>query len=185
MAKSIDYEQLAHALAEQVGQACPGVSVEAEHSPRWNRTCLTFRWNGFAGLLPEERFRIVAQAVPAPLFDQHCRGAVWLELADGETVDEYLKLPRSEDIDPKLPRVWAHLREVCFFAALEDELVRIPPRDCPNDLSISKRVLDVKRASAAQVRDAVLAFMRHEAYTDWEVLGKVRSIVEPQGKKKR
>jgi hypothetical protein len=161
-----------------VAKACPGVRVEADHSRRWDRLCLTFRWDGFAGLLPEERFRLVAGQVPPAFYDEHCRGAVWLELTDGEAIDDYLALPRSEDIDPRLADVWAGLRALNFFAALEDELVRITFDQCPDDLSISKRVLAAKHAGPELAQDAVLAFMRHEAYSDWEVLRKVRPIVE-------
>jgi hypothetical protein len=175
--KKSDHE-IAKELAKFVGKACPGVEVEVGPSPRWQRTCLTFRWDGFAGLLPEERFRLVAKPIPPPFFEEHCRGVVWLELADGESIEEYLALPRSEDIQDRLPDVWAALADLSFFAALEDELVRIPASDCPDDLSISKRVLAARRATQKQTRDAVLAFMRHEAYTDWEVLRKVRPIAE-------
>lgn len=170
--------EVADELAAHVGKVCPGVQVEVGHSERWNRRCLTFRWAGFADLLPEERFRLVAKPVPPPFYEAHCRGAVWLELAEGETLEQYLALPRSEDIDPKLPQVWAFLADLNFFAALEDELVRIALADCPDDLSISKRVLAAKQAQPDQIRDAVLAFMRHEAYTDWEVLRKVRPMAE-------
>lgn len=178
MAKKKTEAEIASELAGFVGKVCPGVQVEVGHSQRWDRRCLTFRWAGFAGLLPEERFRLVAKPVPPAFYEAHCAGSVWLELAEGETLDAYLKLPRSEDIDPRLPQVWALLREVNFFAALEDELVRIAVADCPDDLSISKRVLAAKEVGAEQAREAVLAFMRHEAYTDWEVLRKVRPIAE-------
>lgn len=178
MAKNKTDKQIADELAGFVGAVCPGVQVEVGLSPRWNRRCLTFRWPGFALLLPEERFRLVAKPVPPAFFEAHLGGAVWLELTDTETIDAYLALPRSEDIDPKLPQVWAALGELNFFAALEDELVRIAVADCPDDLSISKRVLAAKDAPAELREAAVLAFMRHEAYTDWEVLRKVRPIAE-------
>jgi hypothetical protein len=178
VAREQDHARLAGELRELVETACPGIAVEVGIHPRWQRKCFTFRWAGFDGLLPEERFRLVVKRIPPEFYEAHCGGAVWLELADGESLEDYLELPRSEDIDPRLAAVWSFLRDVNFFATLEDELVRIPPARCPDDFTVCRKVLTVKQASADQARDALLAFMRHRAYSDWEVLREVRPLVE-------
>ncbi len=186
MAKSKKtHAELQKDLLGFVTKTCPGVDVEVTHSDRWDRTCFTFRWPGFAGLLLEERFRLVAHLVPPDYFAAHCSQAVWLELEPAETIDEYLAQPRSEDIDGKVPAIWKMLKEKNFFGVLEDELVRIPMHQCPNDFTYTKRLLEVSGLNADQKRDALLAFMRHEAYTDWEVLRKVRPIAEKKQKVKK
>ena len=182
MAKTKSHAQLAKDLRGFVAGACPGIEVEVSRSRRWKRTCLTFRWSGFAGLLLEERFRLLARLIPPDYYEEHLRGVVWLELAPEESVEDFLAQPRSEDVDDRLPSIWRMLRKLDFFAALEDELVRIPVEQCPDDFTLSKRVLGAKRASSEQIRDACLAFMRTRAYNDWEVLRQVRAIAE--GKRK-
>ncbi len=172
------YKQIAADLLGFLAQSCPAIDVTVGRSERWGRTCLTFRWEGFRGLLLEERFRRIARLIPQDYFESHCRDAVWLELAPDETIDNFLAQPRSEDVDSRLPAIWKMLRDCSFFAALEDELVRIPPGACPDDLSVSRRVLAAKSLTADEARDACLAFIRKEAYNDWEVLQKVRPIAE-------
>ncbi|MCB9850756.1 MAG: hypothetical protein H6817_08630 [Phycisphaerales bacterium] len=183
MAKAKSHETLARDLGGYVTKAHPDMQVEVAESPRWKRTCFTFTWDGFAGLLPEERFHIVTRCVPADYIEKHCRGVVWLELADGERIEDYLALPRSEDIAEKAGKIGKRLGEMAFFAALEDELVRIAADQCPDNLSISKRVLAAKKAKDAEIREAILLFLHHRAYTDWEVLRQVRPAVESSTKK--
>ncbi len=178
-----DYEQIAGDLVGFLADSCPGIDVTVGRSERWQRTCLTFRWEGFRTLLLEERFRRIARLIPPEYFRSHCRDAVWLELAPDESIDEFLAQPRSEDVDSRLPDIWKMLRGCSFFAALEDELVRIPLGSCPDDLSVSKRVLAAKNLTADEVRDACLAFIRKEACNDWEVLQKVRPIAESRRRK--
>ena len=178
------HQQIAKDLHGYLAKSFPGIEVEVGHSERWDRTCFTFRWPGFDDLLLEERFPKLARRIPPDYFEKHCQGVVWLELGSSETVEEFLAQPRSEDIDPRIDQIWKRLRELQFFPALEDELVRIPPAQCPDDLSISKRVLAAKKATADETRDACLAFIRSQAYSDWEVLKKVRHIAEKtKGKK--
>jgi hypothetical protein len=178
MIKAKTHAQLAKDLKEFTAKACKGIDVQVEHSQRWNRPCFTFRWSGFEGLLLEERFRLIARLIPPDYFEQHCQGAVWLELTPKETVESYLAQPRSEDIDDQLPAIWRMLNQMNFFAALEDELCRIPFSECPDDFSITRRVFAAMNTADERVRDALLAFMRHQAYTDWEVLRQVRPIAE-------
>ncbi len=184
MPQNKSHAQLAKDLKSFVGDACPGVTVEVDHATRWQRTCFTFRWEGFAGLLLEERFRLVAKLIPPDYFERHCRGVVWLELTPDESVDDYLAQPRSEDVDDRLPEIWRQLADRSFFTALEDELVRVPFSRCPDDFTYTKRVMDAKKVSPDLRRDALLAFMRQTAYTDWEVLRKVRPLVEKQKESK-
>jgi len=183
MAKT--HAQMQEDLTDFLSTPCPGIAVEVSHSKRWDRLCLTFRWEGFADLLLEERFRLIAKRLPENYFVEHCQGAVWLELTPGESIDEFLAQPRSEDVDDKLPAIWAQLDTIAFFAALEDELVRIPPHQCPDDFTVSKRVLAGKGVTGDERRDILLAFMRQQAYTDWEVLRQVKPVAQGSAPKQK
>lgn len=174
--KTKSHAQVRKDLAAFFKEKCPGSEVAVEQSDRWKRRCITVTWKGFAGLLLEERFRLVAKLVPADYFRANCADAVWLELTPGESIESYLAQPRSEDVDDRLDEIWKALGGIRFFEALEDELVRIPPNQASDDLSVSRRVLAAKKASADLQRDALLAFMRQQAYNDWEVLREVRPV---------
>lgn len=184
MAQAKSHSQLQEDLQRFVEGKCPGVQVAVEHSDRWKRTCFTFRWAGFEELLLEERFRLLAKCVPPDFFQAHCAEAVWLELTPGEDIDAFLAQPRSEDVDEQLDDIWSRLETMRFFEALEDELVRIPPRECPDDFTVSRRVFAAKNATDDETRDALLAFMRQKAYNDWEVLRQVKPIAQPRRKRK-
>jgi hypothetical protein len=183
MAKAKSHAELAEQLKSYVEQGCPGVAVEVATSPRWKRTCFTFRWEGFRGLLLEERFRLVAKQIPPDYFAANCREAVWCEMTPEETLDEFLAQPRSEDMAGRLKDVWKTLDRLNFFPVLEDELVRIPAGQAPDDFTVCKRVLAARQASPEEARDALLAFMHCQAYTDWEVLRQVRPQAERERKK--
>jgi len=179
------HAQLQKDLHKYLDEAFDGIEIDVGISDRWQRPCITLRWSGIEGLLPEERVRRVTQHIPAAFFEAHCRGIIWLELAPEESVDEFLAWPRSEDVVDRLDKIQAKLVEMNFFAALEDELVRVAVDPTGGDLSVTRRVLDAKKATAKQQQDALLAIMHHRAYTDWEVLRTVRPIVEQnKGKKK-
>jgi hypothetical protein len=179
------HAQLKKDLLSYVGKQCEGIELNVEISPRWDRLCFTFRWDGFDDLLLEERFRKVARLIPGDYFEKHCQGVVWLELTAGESIDEYLKQPRSEDVDAELPDIWKQLAEIEFFSRLEDEMVRISPADCPDDLSVSKRVLRASKLPEKDVRRSCLAFIRQAVFTDWEVLKAIRPIAESTPKPTR
>ena len=85
-------------LHEMLAERFVGIEVRVEHIDRWQRMGVTFRWSGFAGLLPEERFQRLAAALPDTYREQELQGLVWLELAPDESVGQFLKLPRSEDV---------------------------------------------------------------------------------------
>lgn len=178
MTSAKTFAERARKLTGFLDKACPGIRVEAEHSARWDRPCLTFHWPGFAGTLLEERFHLLMRHIPEEFFESHCRGAVFLELAPGETVDEILAQPRSEDVADRVAEIWAMLNGRHFFACLEDELVRIPPAELQPDLRVSRKVLQALELDEDQQRDALLAFMHTGAYTDWEVLREIRPTAE-------
>jgi len=161
-------------LAEMLEPAFPGLSVTVELSERWQRPCATFVWSGFAGLLPEERFHRLVQAIPASFRTKRMGSVVWVELSPGETVDSFLKLPRSEDVAPKEATIYAGLCKAKFFDALRASMGRSPRESCSGGFVATDAVLAEKKYSAARATEAKLLFIRHGVYCDCQVLETVQ-----------
>ena len=89
-----------------------------------------------------------------------------------------VKLPRSEDVEKKEPKIHAGLCEAGFFEALAKTLGADPQSNCPGDFSKSEAVLSKKKFSAAKRRDAKLVFIRHGAYCDCQVIQSVQPELE-------
>lgn len=183
-----EYQKIAANLLGFLSEQCDGIEVVVDDSARWKRMCLTFRWSGFEGMLPEERFRILARLIPQEFVSKHCLGAVWLELAPGESIESYLSLPRSEDVADKAPEILEQLKDTGFFAVLEDEMVRIPPHQCEDSLVVTRKILSARGLADEQVQEVCLVLIGCGAYNDWSVLRDVRKQVEDapktKGKKK-
>ncbi len=164
------YRKLVADLTALLEPGFPGIAVEVEHSDRWDRMCVTFRWPGFADLLAEERFHRLVAAIPEKFRQDSLAEFVWLELTPEETVDAYLKLPRSEDIGKQEAAIYAMLVDAGFFGLLAETLGSAPKAKCPGDFSLSASILSGKARSPAQIRNAKLAFIRHGAYCDCQAL---------------
>lgn len=179
-----DHGAIAADLLKTVSGACPDMTVTVEQNARWKRPCLTFRWSGFDGLLPEERFAIIARLVPPDYVEAHCKEAVWVELASDETLEQYLALPRSEDVAKQSKDVLAELAATNFFAVLEDEMVRIPPNQTANGLTETRRILKSRGLDDKRVQTTCLVLIGAGGFNDWSVLREVRPQVESTSKKK-
>lgn len=153
-----------------LSQKFPGIGVAVAHSEKWNRPCVTFEFNGFAGLLPEERFHRLVMAIPTEFREQKLAGFVWLELAEGESVDEFLKQPRSEDIAQREAEVYGELARAKFFDALAQSMGDSPDKRCGGDFREMVRILSARRFSAAKLRDTKLLMIRHRAFCDCQIL---------------
>ncbi len=168
--KKIDAKGIENELEAVLKPAFPGVVVEVGCNDRWDRMCVTFRWAGFETLLPEERFHRLMTVIPVELRERSLAGFVWLELAPHETLDSFVKLPRSEDIAPREATVYRGLAKAGFFEALEEPMGPSPKASCGGDFSRSLAVLAKKKFSEAKVREAKLVFIRHRAFCDCQVL---------------
>lgn len=163
-------KQLEAELAAILGPRFPGMTITTGHDDRWDRKCATFRWSGFNDLLPEERFRRLVSVIPDGFRTSRMSGVVWLELAPDETVEEYLRLPRSEDVADKQRDVYTDLIRVGFFDLLGKELGPSPETRCAGDFTLSAAVLSEGKCSADKIRDAKLTFIRHGVYCDCQVI---------------
>ena len=174
-----DNETLRAELLEMLAPKFPGIEAEVGHSDRWDRMCVTFTWAGFADLLPEERFHRLVAVLPEQFREARLAGFVWLELASGETVDGFLKLPRSDDVEEKEAAIYAGLVGADFFGSLAESLGPAPDKKCPGDFSMSVALLTDKGFSPDQIRDAKLVFIRHGAYCDCQgVLAAQHALAE-------
>jgi len=171
MPKHNEDQQLAHELRDLLSSALPGVEVEVGRNPRWSRRCLTFRWAGFENLLPEERFYRLVQVIPEEFRTSRLAGCVWLELAPGESIEEFLKHPRSEDVADREEDIYSQLVECGFFMSLADDMGQVPDAACKGDFSRTARVFSEKGLSREAGRDAKLALIRNGAFCDCQVLG--------------
>lgn len=176
MIKSVKYQQLESDLMSMLG-SFPGLTIEVGHSPRWKRMCVTFIWDGFDGLLPEERFHRLVNVIPEDFRNSHLAGFVWLELTPNETVEAFLKLPRSEDIGNHELEIDASLRRVGFFELLRDSMGSQLRRSCPGDFSLSAKIMSAVNFTTQQAINAKLLFIRYGAYCDCQVLQSVNPAV--------
>ena len=175
MGKQTTYRQLEKDLLAIVAQPFPGITVAVEHSDRWNRMSVTFQWAGFADLLPEERFQRLATVIPEEFRSSRLPGFVWLELAPGETVDEVLKRPRSEDIVEREEEIYASLLPAGFFDLLRESLAPNPTTACGGGFARTAAILSGQGMSESGICDAKLLFIRYGAYCDCQVLASVQA----------
>ena len=163
---------LAEELTVLLAPSFVDITVSAGMSERWDRPCVLFRWSGFADMLPEERFHRLVQAIPAEFRQSRLAGFIWLELAPGETVPAFLKLPRSEDVADQEEAIFDRLVDAKFFDRLAASLGKRPTVRCQGDFSETDKVLS--HAGPSHTRDAKLLFIRHGVYCDCQVLQTVQ-----------
>jgi hypothetical protein len=161
-------------LAGLLAPRFSGIRAEVGKSDHWNRPCVTFRWTGFAGLLPEERFHRLVAVLPAEIRENRLAGFVWLELADDENVDAFLKLPRSEDIVDREAEIYTELVKARLFDLLADAMSGSPEQKCTGDFREMIRLLTAKRFPPKRVSDAKLLMIRHHAFCDCQILQTAR-----------
>ncbi|MBU0719153.1 MAG: hypothetical protein KJ749_12960 [Planctomycetes bacterium] len=177
MAQTHKNQKLEADLAAMLGRAFPGITVEVGHHDRWQQMAVTFCWAGFVDLLPEERFRRLVNVIPEEFRKSRTEGLIWLELAPSESVDEFLKLPRSEDVADREAEIYSDLVRMGFFDRLGKSLGPSPEQGCSGGFAQTVEVLSTKGYPPAKICDAKLVFIRHGAYCDCQVLQSVRAVL--------
>ncbi len=170
MTKQPAQSEIPSKLLEWLGPKFPGITVELTVVERWARPALILRWAGFDDLLPEERFHRLFHAIPEEFYETKLRGCVWCELGGSETIDEFLKLPRSEDVAAEEPQIVRRLVSAGFFDVLAEALGSEPTAACRGDFAIVRRILAEKKFAKSALQNALLVLMRNGAYCDCEVL---------------
>ena len=164
------FEALKGELATILATKFPAIKIEVAHSEKWNRPCVTFTSRDFTDLLPEERFQRLVAVIPAEFREQKMGGFVWLELAEGETVDAFLRLPRSEDVAGREAEIYRQLIEVGFFDSLAEKMGASPDKRCDGGFREMTRELSDHCFLPEQVRNAKLLMIRHRAFCDCQIL---------------
>jgi hypothetical protein len=170
MPPRISDKQVAAELVEMLQPDHAGIEVEIGQHPRWQRRCVTFRWSGFSELLPEERFFHLVKSIPEDFRVEKLAGAVWLELTPGETVDQFLGYPRSEDVAEREPQIYRRMMRTHLFPALAGAMGTSPDKSCGGHFAETRAILTEKGWKDDEVREAKLVFIRHRAFCDCQVL---------------
>ncbi len=170
MKPKASFEKLEHELVAMLAEKFPGINVDIAHSAKWNRPCVTFEFEGFAGLVPEERFHRLVAVIPTEFREQRMAGFVWLEIANGETVDAFHKLPRSEDIADREAEIYGKLAGVKLFESLVESMGSSPDKRCGGDFREMMRILSASRFSPTRIGEAKLLMIRHRAFCDCQIL---------------
>ena len=178
MAGKRRHESIRKKLLDILEPVLPGIELEVSESRRWQRMCLTFRHPSFAELLPEQRFRRLLAAIPEDFYEKQLRGAVWFELAPGETPEDLLRAPRSEDLAKQEPAIARKLLDCGFFDGLTDAMGQSPIETCSGHFAAARKVLAAKGITGDEQRDACLVFIRQGAYCDCEVLLAARPALD-------
>lgn len=165
-----NHESLQRELMTMLAAKFPGIAVQVEPTSRWNRPCVTFCCGAFSGLLPEERFQRLVAVIPNDFREQKMAGLVWVELAEGESLDQFLKLPRSEDVASRERDIYGSLAKVKLFELLGEALGNAPDKHCGGDFRELERILQEKRFTGEGIREAKLLLIRHRAFCDCQVL---------------
>lgn len=168
-------KKLESELTELLSPSFPGIHVSVDHSDRWDRMCVMFTWEGFTDLLPEERFHRLVTHIPEKVRETKLAGFVWLELAKGESIDEFLHLPRSEDVADREEGIYNTLLKAKFFDTLKQSLKPSPAKACKGDFVHVAKVLAERKYTPAKIRDAKLVFIRHGAYCDCQVVDTIQA----------
>lgn len=147
-----------------------GVTVDVAATSKWKRPVVTVRWNGFEGLLAEQRFRRVMRCIPPEALERDFQGLIWFELTTDETVDDYLKMPRSDDVRPEADQLLDELRQKGFFDRLRKALGKSPEDECADDFKVVAKVLRGLRCSQARIDKTCLALLSVGKYCDCEAL---------------
>lgn len=165
-------------LIEMLSDKFPGIEVEAVHRERWNRMSVSFRWSGFADLLPEERFQRLVSVIPEAFRATRLAGFIWLELAPGESIDDFLHHPRSEDVAGREGEIYKKLDESGCLGTLKKSMGRSPQKTCTGGFAKVGEVLRGAKWSPDAIRDAKLVFIRHGAYCDCQVVETVSAALK-------
>ncbi len=169
-------ERLQKLLKEILAPKLPGVEVEVTPPARWKRPVAVVRWGGFAGLLAEQRFRVVVSNIPSEMFERDFHGLIWFELTPGEEIDDYLRMPRSDDVAKKAESLMAAAMQSGLAAKLKESLGDDAGKSCGGSFEAARRALAGAGWSKTRIEEFCLAALGRGAYCDCEVI----ALLQPE-----
>ena len=165
---------LASQLKAFVSASYPNMDIvvsELEEDP--SRLALFFTEERFSVLYPLQRYHYLVHLIPADFVEAHLAGAIWHELAPGETPDD-LRYPDPELIEDISQDVLNVLGRSGFFALLDKlflpEESTCKPGRCHGDFRHSKKILEQLTFSAEDQFDVLHVLMARGGYCDCEIL---------------
>lgn len=170
--------RLAEEVRAHLARALSQVTVSIRPESRWRREVVEVVWPGFAGMLPEQRFRLVVDMLPRRLFITRLRGLIWLERTPAEDLEDYLALPRSEDVAARRDALLKEMVQAGLFPRLAQRVdaKKASAKTATTDLvgglrfEETRAVLKTLGMSAAQIEDCCLCLIAVGAFTDCEAL---------------
>ncbi len=157
-------------IESHVADQLPGVTIEVSFAKRWQRQMVVARWEGFAGLLAEQRFRRLVACIPAQVFERDLAGMVWFELTPDESVDDYMKMPRSADVANRRSELIAAMKKSGLVARLEEQLGDEPEDACGGAFELTRAVLKDAGLTPKKIESACLCLIGLGAYCDCQAL---------------
>lgn len=169
-----DYAKIEGQLQRYLTARFEDVSVRVGEGIHYKGTNVIITSSRFAGWLPEQRFHHVVREIPHEFYDRHLReGIVWFELAPGETAQEYMRMPRSEDVAAEGGKIVELLLRSKFPDRLAAALQKEANGASPDDFKATRRVLALAGLDEDQSRKVCLYLIGRGAYCDAHVAADV------------
>lgn len=169
-----DYARIESQLQRYLSARFEDVTVRVGDGIHYPGTNVVITSSRFADWLPEQRFHHVVREIPHAFYDRHLRdGIVWFELAPGEAAQEYMRMPRSEDVASEEKKLTELLRRVKFPERLTAALRDAPGVASPDDFLETRKAMFAAGLDEAQVQKACLMLIGRGAFCDAHVVADV------------
>jgi len=169
-----EYERLRRKLESALERQLEDAQVQISDDLHYRGTNLVITSKQFRGLLPEQRYYLAVRAIPSDLYERYLRGGVvWFELAPGESGREYMRMPRSDDVEAQVPALYRRLNQIRFFQTLQRTLEERPADISTEDLSWTRQILIDAGVRGEELTRCLLFFIRHGGFTDALVVADV------------
>ncbi len=166
-----DYGKIESELQSYLSARFDDVSVRVGDGIHYKGTNIVITSSRFAEWLPEQRYHHVVREIPLDFYNRHLReGIVWFELAPGESAQEYMRRPRSEDVAKEVAKITDLLLRVNFAERLNKTLGDRPDDASPDDFLETRKTLLAAGLDADQVQKVCLLFIHRGAFCDAHVV---------------
>ena len=174
MIDKADYATVRERLQELLAARLADVQVQVGDNIHYRGTNVVVTSPAFAGLLPEQRFHLVVRAIPKELYERHLRGGiVWFELAPDEAAQDYMKMPRSEDIAEHESAILARLQSIQFAEKLQARFNEEPETISADNLTATRQILTQAGLNKEDLTRACLFLIRLGGFCDVQVIADV------------
>ncbi|MCC7290845.1 MAG: hypothetical protein IT449_02150 [Phycisphaerales bacterium] len=170
MPAALKLDHVERVLKELLATAMPGATINVQPPSRWKRPVVVIRWDGFSGLLAEQRFRRVMQRIPTATLERDLHGLIWFELTPAEQIEDYLKMPRSEDVAERADVIIRQAAAKGVFEKLEKALGDDPAGACGGDFALLMKAQKTLKVAAKPAQELCLALIQKGAYCDCEAI---------------